>query len=99
MTPRPSISDMSNALGDLLVAERPFAPAAGRAVMVTSIYVLVAAAWIAGSSLWAGIIGGSTSPSPAALQTSTPPTPRGIDLDAPIAPSTDPKPLPSRRLP
>ncbi len=93
--PRPSIHDMSNALGDLLVAERPFAPAAGRAVMVTSIYVLVAAAWIAGTSLWAGISGGSTSPSPTASQTPTPPTQRGIDLDAPLP--TDPKPLPSRR--
>lgn len=92
--PRPSIHDMSNALGDLLVAEQPFAPALGRAVMVTCLFVLVAAAWIAGSSLWAGISSGSTSPSPTALQTPTPPTPRGIDLDAPIAPST---PLPSRR--
>jgi hypothetical protein len=97
VTPRPSISDMSNALGELLVAERPFAPPLGRAVMVTCLFVLVAAAWIAGTSLWAGISGGSTSPGPAALQTPTPPTPRGIDLDAPIAPSTDPKPLPSRR--
>ncbi len=92
--PRPSISDMSNALGELLVAERPFAPPLGRAVMVTSIYVLVAAAWIAGSSLWAGITGASTSTSPTALQNPTPPPPRGIDLDAPFAPST---PLPSRR--
>ncbi len=94
--PRPTIHDMSNALGDLLFAARPFAPAAGRAVIVTSIYVLVAAAWIAGSSLWAGITGASTSPSPTASQTPTPPTQRGIDLDAPIAPTT---PLPSRRVP
>ena len=93
--PRPSIHDMSNALGDLLVTDRPFAPPLGRAVMVTGIYVLVAAAWIAGSSLWAGISGGSTGPSPPALQTPTPPTQRGIDLDAPLP--TDPKPLPSRR--